>query len=275
MTTVASPLVEKAIKQLVDGEDAMHDSFSPPLPVPNQFGSLPDAGTPSRPPNYSSLTRTNQDASLQMQRELQWFKEVESILPFETHEYLNSSDGLTARELFTTNHAELKKEAEESMKGTATSCTTVGALIVTIMFAVAFTVPGGNDSATGLPMFMHKKLFRVFILSDTISLISSATSVITFLGLLTSTYAEDDFLWSLPKEMMVGLSTLFISIAAMMITFSCALTIMLDGEAKMIIPVIVFASVPVVSFAFYLFPLLFEICRSTYGSSMFPKKAGI
>ncbi|XP_050378549.1 ankyrin repeat-containing protein NPR4-like [Argentina anserina] len=205
-----------------------------------------------------------QGASLQMQRELQWFKEVERMLPREMHEYVNISN-VTARELFTRNHKILKDEAEISTKGIATSCTTVGALIVTIMFAAAFTVPGGTKSTNS----DNKTLVRVFILSDTISLISSATSVITFLGLLTSTYAEDDFLRSLPTKMMIGLSTLFISIATMMITFSCALIIMFDGEAKMIITGIVLAGVPVVSFVFFLFPLLFEICVATYGPSMF------
>ncbi|XP_024172321.1 uncharacterized protein LOC112178402 [Rosa chinensis] len=226
--------------------------------------------------NLSPLPPINhiQGASLQMQKELQWFEEVKRILPTEMHEYVNTSN-LTARELFTKSHKKLKDEAEIAMKGIAASSTTVGALIVTMMFAVAFTAPGGTDSNTGLPMFMHKKLFKIFLLSDTISLISSATSVITFLGLLTSTYAEDDFLWFLPTNLMIGLSALFISIVAMMITFSCALTIMFDGEAKMIIPVIVLATVPVVSFAIFLFPLLFEICRCTYGPSMFGKKAGI
>ncbi|PRQ21396.1 putative PGG domain-containing protein [Rosa chinensis] len=226
--------------------------------------------------NLSPVTHYNhiQGASLQMQRELQWFKEVESLLPIEMHEFVNTSN-LTARELFTKNHKKLKEEAEASMKGTAASCTTIGALIVTMMFAVAFTVPGATDGNTGLPIFMHKKLFKIFIISDTISLVSSTTSVITFLGLLTSTYAEDDFLWSLPTKMMIGLSSLFVSIAAMMITFSCALTIMLDGEAKMIIMGIVFASVPVGSFICFLFPLLFEICMSTYGPSMFDRKTNV
>ncbi|KAM5570039.1 hypothetical protein ABKV19_017183 [Rosa sericea] len=226
--------------------------------------------------NLSPITHFNhiQGASLQMQRELQWFKEVESMLPSEIHEFVNTSN-LTAHELFTKNHKKLKDEAEISMKAIATSCTTLGALIVTMMFAVAFTVPGGTNGNTGLPMFMHKKLFRIFILSDTISLISSATAVITFLGLLTSTYAENDFLWSLPTKMMIGLSTLFISIASMMITFSCALTIMFDGEAKMVITGILFASVPVLSFVIFLFPLLYEICISTYGPSIFHKKGGV
>ncbi|XP_062174686.1 uncharacterized protein LOC133879892 isoform X3 [Alnus glutinosa] len=61
-------------------------------------------------------------AALQMQRELQWFKEVESIVVPRFKEYSNNN-GLTPRELFTKNHIDLKKEGEKWMKGTATSCT--------------------------------------------------------------------------------------------------------------------------------------------------------
>ena len=56
------------------------------------------------------------------------------------------------------------------MKDTATSCTVVGALIVTIMFAAVFTVPGGNNQNNGFPIFLNKKLFMVFIVSDALSL---------------------------------------------------------------------------------------------------------
>ncbi|PRQ19198.1 putative PGG domain-containing protein [Rosa chinensis] len=104
-----------------------------------------------------------QGASLQMQRELQWFKEVARMVPSEIHDRRDNVNDLTTHELFTINHKNLKKEAEMSMKGTATSCTVVGALVVTIMFAVAFTVPGGNHSDTGIPLFIDKKLFMVFI----------------------------------------------------------------------------------------------------------------
>ncbi|CAL9014019.1 unnamed protein product [Prunus brigantina] len=94
------------------------------------------------------------------------------------------------------------------MKGTATSCIVVGALIVTIMFAVAFTVPGGNNQDKGFPIFLRKKFFRVFLISDSISLFSSTTSVMIFLGILTSRYAEDDFLRVLFCEPVFSLTIL-------------------------------------------------------------------
>ncbi|KAL6179422.1 hypothetical protein ACLB2K_050937 [Fragaria x ananassa] len=220
------------------------------------------------------LSRFNRirGAALQMQRELQWFKAVEDIVPLHMREVPNS-DGMTPHELFTKNHEALKKEAEDSMKGTATSCTVVGALIVTMMFAAAFTVPGGNDGSTGVPMFLAKNLFLVFIISDTLSLVSSTTSVILFLGILTSRYAEDDFLKHLPTKMMLGLSTLFISIFTMMVAFSSALIMMLDKQYSWaVIPSIFAASIPVASFIWLQFPLLIEIIWSTYGPGIFDKK---
>ncbi|XP_024174687.1 ankyrin repeat-containing protein NPR4 isoform X5 [Rosa chinensis] len=225
--------------------------------------------------NLSPFSQSNhiQGASLQMQRELQWFKEVKSIVPLAAHETRNTSDDLTARELFHKNHEKLMVEAEISMKGTATSCTVIGALIVTIMFAAAFTIPGGNNGTSGLPMFINENLFLVFIASDTISLIFSTTSVIIFLGILTSRYAEADFLQNLPTKMMIGLLTLFIAIATMMIAFSCGLVIMLNGKYSWVpIPGILVASIPVTSFAWMLFPLLVQTFISTYGPGIFNRK---
>lgn len=158
------------------------------------------------------------------------------------------------------------------MKETATSCTVVGALIITIMFTAAFTVPGGNNGNTGMPLFLDKKLFMVFIVSDALSLFSSTTSVMTFLGVLTSRYAEADFLKSLPTKMIIGLFTLFFSIATMMIAFVSTLCIMLGEKSWIVIPITLLASAPIVSFAWMQFPLLVDIFISTYGAGIFAKK---
>jgi hypothetical protein len=113
----------------------------------------------------------------------------------------------------------------------------------------------------------------LFIISDALSLFFSTTSVVMFLGILTSRYAEDDFLESLPRKMIIGLSTLFFSIAAMMIAFSTALFIMLQEQYSwIIIPVICLASVPVALFVLMQFPLLVDMLKSTYGPSIFDKK---
>ncbi|XP_035545898.1 uncharacterized protein LOC109004066 [Juglans regia] len=80
-------------------------------------------------------------------------KEVEGIVHPKAKESTNN-DGLTPRQLFTKNHKNLMEKGEKWMKGTATSCTVVGALIATIMFAAAFTVPGGNDQTTVTPFIL-------------------------------------------------------------------------------------------------------------------------
>nr|XP_028952746.1 uncharacterized protein LOC108172301 [Malus domestica] len=211
-------------------------------------------------------------AALQMQRERQWYKEVESIvIPVLGTSPLNG-DGFTAPKLFTETHKELHAKGEKWMKGTTSSYTVVSTLIITIMFAAAFTVPGGNDQETGFPIFLDGRLFMVFIVSDAISLFSSATSALMFLGILTSRYAEDDFLESLPTKMIIGLSTLFISIATMMVAFSSALFIMLQDKPWITYPIIFLASVPVILFIWMQFPLLVEIFVSTYGGGIFDRK---
>ena len=155
------------------------------------------------------------------------------------------------------------------MKETSTSCTVVGALIITITFAAAFTFPGGNDQNSGFPVFANAKLFRVFTLSNAIALISSTTSVLMFLGILTSRYAEEDFLRSLPTKLIVGLSTLLLSIAAMIVAFCVGLSVMFQQQSWIVIPSVSLSSIPVALFVWMQFPLLRDIFISTYGPSVF------
>ena len=68
---------------------------------------------------------------------------MESIVHPSVLEFTNKN-GKKPRELFTESHKGLVKEGEKWMKETASSCTVAGALIVTIMFAAAITIPGGN-----------------------------------------------------------------------------------------------------------------------------------
>ncbi|XP_042957675.1 uncharacterized protein LOC122293225 isoform X2 [Carya illinoinensis] len=221
-------------------------------------------------PKYSPIDHIR-GAALQMQREVQWFKEVEHISPPNHKDYLNK-DGLTPNQLFMTQHQNLRKEGEKWMKGTATSCTVVGALIITIMFTAAFTTPGGNNQDTGLPILVHDKLFKLFIVTDSLSLFSSTTSVLMFLGILTSRYADEDFLRSLPRKMIIGLFALFFSIATMMIAFSAALLLMLHGKYWIIVPIIGLAGIPIILFVLMQSRLLIDMLVSTYGSGIFDRK---
>ncbi|KAL0315834.1 UNVERIFIED_CONTAM: hypothetical protein Sradi_5461600, partial [Sesamum radiatum] len=72
--------------------------------------------------------------------------------------------------VFTEEHKILKEEGEKWMKDTSNSCTIAAALIATVMFAAAITVPGGNESSSGFPIFSGNSAFIVFAISDAISI---------------------------------------------------------------------------------------------------------
>ncbi|KAK9062543.1 hypothetical protein SSX86_019730 [Deinandra increscens subsp. villosa] len=233
---------------------------------PNGDNPLHIAGRLSPLPRLKTVS----GALLQMQRELQWFKEVEKHVEPLYKDALNK-DHKTPRMVFTEEHKDLLEEGETWMKDTSSSSTVVGALVVTMAFAAAFTVPGGNNS-DGLPFFLSDRTFLLFIVSDAIALFASTNSVLMFLAILTSRYAEEDFFYALPKRMMIALVSLFLSLATTMIAFSATLALLLRKEISWIAaPVILFASVPVTLFAMLQFPLLVELVYSTYGS-IFKKK---
>ncbi|XP_059438691.1 ankyrin repeat-containing protein ITN1-like isoform X2 [Corylus avellana] len=205
-------------------------------------------------------------AALQMQRELLWFKEIEKIVP---HTYVNrvNSKGQTPKEIFTKEHINLQKEGEKWMKDTANYCMLVTTLIATVIFAAAFTVPGGNNQDTGTPILLRSNWLIVFFISDAIALCSSLTSTIIFLSILTSRYAEDDFLKSLPTKLMLGLATLFISMAGMMVAFNATFFLVYTStRAWAPIVVVASASIPITSFVLLHLKLWVDTFLSTYKS---------
>lgn len=64
---------------------------------------------------------------------------------------------------------------------------------------------------------MKSGAFVIFAVSDAVSLFTSSTSLLMFLSILTSRYAEEDFLHALPKRLRVRFFTLFLSILFMMV----------------------------------------------------------
>ncbi|XP_020872590.1 LOW QUALITY PROTEIN: uncharacterized protein LOC110226198 [Arabidopsis lyrata subsp. lyrata] len=166
-------------------------------------------------------------AALQMQRELLWFEAVKEIVP---HTYIKAENvkGETPHAVFIKEHENLRKEGEKWMKQTATACILVAALIATVLFTAAFTVPGGIKESTGLPNFAENEWFDTFTKWDIIGLFTSVDSVVIFLSILTSRYAEDDFRKALPAKLVLGLTTLFESIIAMVVCFTATMILIRD-----------------------------------------------
>ncbi|XP_048496814.1 uncharacterized protein LOC125495949 [Beta vulgaris subsp. vulgaris] len=201
-------------------------------------------------------------AALQMQREMLWFKVVEDLVQPQLAEAQNF-DGETPRTLFTIEHKELRKEGEEWMRKTAGSCSVVATLITSVVFSAALKVPGNDTSSFAKPLD-HGAWYWLFAISDSLSLISSTASILMFLSILTSRYAEEDFLYSLPRKLMIGLTLLFISIATMMIAFTATFHIIFK-PGLLFVGTSVLACVPIILFGIQEFPLLLEVYRSIIG----------
>ncbi|XP_023755239.1 uncharacterized protein LOC111903718 [Lactuca sativa] len=211
-------------------------------------------------------------AALQIQRELQWFKEVERfVCPLNVVQ--KNSFHETPQMVFTREHKELVIDGEKWMKATAESYTITAALITTIMFAAAITVPGGNNQEKGIPIFSHAKAFTIFAISDAISLFASVTSLLMFLSILTARFAEQDFLFKLPSKLIIGLAMLFISTTSMVVAFGATLYLVFGHDnSRILTPIAVFTCLPITAFVTLQFRLVIDLISTTYGLSIFGKK---
>ena len=109
-------------------------------------------------------------------------------------------------------------------------------------------------------------LFMVFSVSSAIALFCSSTSLAIFLSILTSRYSYNDFLVWLPIRLMIGVASLFIAIAAMMVTFSASFWS--DNHNHQEFPLIfvvigLFACVPILGLLLK-YRLFVDIVRSTF-----------
>ncbi|MCH83845.1 ankyrin repeat-containing protein [Trifolium medium] len=99
--------------------------------------------------------------------------------------------------------------------------------------------------------------------ADAISLFTSSTSVLLFIGILTARYAENDFLTSLPLKLLLGLIALFFSVVSMMVAFCASLAMLLKGHQGVIITAMSFASIPIIVLVPSQLRLFIEIFKST------------
>ncbi|KAK6228647.1 hypothetical protein SCA6_000987, partial [Theobroma cacao] len=219
-------------------------------------------------PSLDRLTIVSGPA-LQMQRELLWFKEVENLTQPSEREKRDSKYHLTPRELFTKEHEELRKAGEEWMKSTAQSGMIVATLITAVVFTIASSVPGGTNGENGTPSNITKTMFHVFAVSDSVAMCSSIISTLMFLSIITSRYAEEDFLVRLPLKLAAGLTALLVSMMALMVSFSAIYFLNYSQLGKLKwVPVLTSALsfLPAALFVLLQYHLLHDVFRSTFGS---------
>ncbi|XP_038887556.1 uncharacterized protein LOC120077673 isoform X2 [Benincasa hispida] len=202
-------------------------------------------------------------AALQMQWELKWYKFVKGSMPpnfFPTY----NKEGKTSKVMFCETHCQLVKDGEAWLTSTSESCSLVAALIATVAFATSATVPGGNDQNQGTPLLHGKPAFNIFAIASLIALCCSVTSLVMFLSILTSRFQAKDFGGNLPTKLLLGLSSLFVSIAAMLVSFCAGHYFVLSDKLQYAaLPVYAVTCLPVTLFAIAQFPLYVDLVWAT------------
>ena len=167
--------------------------------------------------------------------------------------------------IFKEEHQELLSKSNEWINTTCNSCSFIAALIATVVFTSSATVPGGLNQDNGKPIFQHHLAFQFFSISSLVALCTSFTSLLIFLTLLTTKYQYKDFSKNLPQSLIFGLTSLFTSMAAMLLCFCSGHFLMLENRFKYaVIPVYAFTSLAISYFAFQKFPSYVLLLKATF-----------
>ncbi|XP_027339512.1 uncharacterized protein LOC113853214 [Abrus precatorius] len=198
-------------------------------------------------------------AAMQMQWEYKWYKLVKNSMPPNFYERYNKN-GQTAKQLFVSTHGPLVKEGSKWLTKTSESCSVVAALVATVAFTTSTAIPGGPDQNTGSPLLQGKPAFNLFAIASLVALCSSVTALILFLSILTSRYQEKDFAVDLPRKLLMGLTTLFTSIASVLISFCAGHFFIIEDQLKYAVyPIYAATCLPVSFFALVQLPLYFDL----------------
>lgn len=199
-----------------------------------------------------------------------------------------NQEGETPWEMFTENHKELAKEASEWLYKTSESCSVVAVLIATVAFTASSTVPGGIES-NGTPVLKKQPAFNVFAIASLVALCFSIASVVMFMAFFTSRYTncptyyfffiflfsfflgrhrEKDYGTNLPAKLLVELTSLLVSIAAVLVSFCAAHFFVIKDTFKYTAFSLYAATLfPVALYAFWQIPMYYELVKATARST--------
>ncbi|XP_061374344.1 uncharacterized protein LOC133316591 [Gastrolobium bilobum] len=203
-------------------------------------------------------------AAMQMQWEYKWYKLVKNSMPPNFYERYNKN-GQTAKQIFIKTHGPLVKEGSKWLTKTSESCSVVAALVATVAFTTSTAIPGGPDQETGIPLLRGEPPFNVFAIASLVALCSSVTALILFLSILTSRYQEKDFVVDLPRKLLLGLTTLFTSIASVLVSFCAGHFFIIEDKLKYAVyPIYAVTCLPVTFFALVQLPLYFDLTLAIF-----------
>ncbi|KAK4259056.1 hypothetical protein QN277_005431 [Acacia crassicarpa] len=197
-------------------------------------------------------------AAFQLQAELKWYKRVEEVVPSHLHMHCDHMK-LTAGDVLDIEHDNMLADAQSWIKQTAESCSTVSVLVSTVVFAAAYTIPGGSEGGT--PVYLRSPVFIFFTVMDIVALAFSLASVVMFLSILTSPFELWDFHKSLPRKLNIGFAFLFCSLTTTMLAFSATILLTIRLQWKHWTSTLVYSAAffPVTIFGLIEFPLYMMI----------------
>ncbi|PON63720.1 Ankyrin repeat-containing protein [Parasponia andersonii] len=164
---------------------------------------------------------------VQMHQEIKWYKFVKSSMPQDFF-FRRNKKRKTPKEVFIETHGQLLKDVNEWLNRISEACSVVAALVASVAFATAAAVPGGTKPE-GVPTLEGKPAFNVFGLASVVAFCSSVTSLVLFLSLLASRY---QYALDFPLKLFLGFTTLFVSIASMMVSFLSGNLFVLDDGLR-------------------------------------------
>ncbi|RVX08049.1 hypothetical protein CK203_014686 [Vitis vinifera] len=210
------------------------------LATDNQGNSLPHMVSQN-----SQASEKMQNPAFQLRNQLMLFQDVKKACKMHLTEPLNN-DQKTAEELFAASNENLHKDAQEWLRATTENCTILSVFIATVAFAAAYTVPGGPNQETGIPILKGKSLFVVFIMADVISLTFALTSVGIFLSILTSTFPLQHFETYLLKKLTLGIKFMVFSVSMMAVAFGATIVLIMTHNWESVFwYVVAFLPVPI------------------------------
>ncbi|KAL6312755.1 hypothetical protein AAG906_020657 [Vitis piasezkii] len=199
---------------------------------------------------------------LQMQWEVKWYQYVQNSMRFDIKK---NRDECTPDEIFQGEHENLEDESKRWLNSTSNSCSFIAALIATVAFASSASVPGGVNQETGVPILLHHLAFSIFTMSSLLALSCSMISLLIFLAIFVSKDQNKDFTKNLPRKFLLGLTSLFISIAAMLTCFCSGNFLMLKHQLKYAaIPVYALTGLVMAYFVLKHFPLFIDLMKATF-----------
>ncbi|KAM3202335.1 putative protein isoform X1 [Capsicum annuum] len=144
-----------------------------------------------------------------------WFKRVKHCVHPRLWTMKDDKD-MTAKELFDRNHSHISIEAEKAIKELGGPALILSTLLCTINFAAVFTVPGGFDEKTGIPILLSKhQHFDLWMLMFFLgaALYDSVFTMGTILSILLSRFDSDEFYIALPLKFCIVLISVYYATA--------------------------------------------------------------